>query len=69
MLIEGSGGLLVRYDPAGTTIADVAQALGAAVLIVAGAVLGTLNVTALTAEAVRSRRPALRRRRHRVLAG
>ncbi|MGZ4617246.1 MAG: dethiobiotin synthase [Frankiaceae bacterium] len=56
VLIEGSGGLLVRYDPAGTTIADVAQALGAAVLIVASPSLGTLNVTALTAEAVRSRR-------------
>ena len=55
VLIEGAGGLLVRFDEAGTTIADVAQVLGAAVLIVAGAGLGTLNVTALTAEAVRTR--------------
>jgi dethiobiotin synthetase len=55
VLVEGSGGLLVRFDRAGATIADVAWSLGAPVLIVAQAGLGTLNATALTAEALRHR--------------
>lgn len=50
VLIEGAGGLLVRFDSTGATLADVAWALGAPVLLVAGAGLGTLNSTALTAE-------------------
>jgi dethiobiotin synthetase len=50
VLIEGAGGLLVRFDPQGSTLADVAWSLGALVLIVAEAGLGTLNATALTAE-------------------
>lgn len=52
VLVEGAGGLLVRFDPDGGTLADVAWALGAPVLLVAEAGLGTLNVTALTAEAL-----------------
>jgi dethiobiotin synthetase len=50
VLVEGAGGLLVRFDQAGGTVADVAWSLGAPLLIVAGAGLGTLNATALTAE-------------------
>jgi dethiobiotin synthetase len=50
VLVEGAGGLLVRFDPQGSTLADVAWSLGALVLIVAEAGLGTLNATALTAE-------------------
>ena len=56
VLVEGAGGLLVRYDPAGGTIADLAAMLGAPVLVVTTAGLGTLNHTALTLEALRSRR-------------
>jgi len=82
VLVEGAGGLLVRYDPAGHTLADLAIALArrspgasrppsaaadagaragaghepaVSVLIVAAAGLGTLNHTALTAEALRAR--------------
>jgi dethiobiotin synthetase len=55
VLIEGAGGLAVRYDPEGTTIADLAGMLGAPLLIVAAAGLGTLNHTALTLEAVAAR--------------
>ncbi|MBC2876397.1 MULTISPECIES: dethiobiotin synthase [Streptomyces] len=55
VLVEGAGGLLVRFDDEGGTLADAARLLGAPVLVVAAAGLGTLNVTALTAEALRSR--------------
>jgi dethiobiotin synthetase len=55
VLVEGAGGLLVRLDDAGGTIADAAAALGAPVLVVAAAGLGTLNHTALTVEALRAR--------------
>ncbi|MFE3824752.1 dethiobiotin synthase [Streptomyces sp. NPDC059092] len=55
VLVEGSGGLLVRFDAAGATLADAARLLGAPVLVVAEAGLGTLNATALTAEALRTR--------------
>ncbi|HEX5569226.1 MAG TPA: dethiobiotin synthase [Streptomyces sp.] len=55
VLVEGAGGLLVRFDRRGTTLADAARLLGAPVLVVAAAGLGTLNATALTAEALRSR--------------
>ena len=55
VLVEGAGGLLVRYDPAGSTIADLALALGAPVLVVTAAGLGTLNHTALTLEALTAR--------------
>ncbi|MEJ2858872.1 MULTISPECIES: dethiobiotin synthase [unclassified Saccharothrix] len=52
VLVEGAGGLLVQFDDEGTTIADAAWALNAPVLVVAHAALGTLNTTALTAEAL-----------------
>ncbi|MGW5050138.1 dethiobiotin synthase [Actinokineospora sp. NPDC004072] len=55
VLVEGAGGLLVRLDPDGGTLADVAWSLGAPVLVVASAGLGTLNAAALTAEALRTR--------------
>jgi dethiobiotin synthetase len=55
VLVEGAGGLLVRYGPAGGTLASLARALAAPVLVVAGAGLGTLNHTALTLEALAAR--------------
>ena len=55
VLVEGAGGLAVRYDDRGNTIADLARELGAPVLVVAAAGLGTLNHTALTIEALTSR--------------
>ncbi|WP_405877736.1 MULTISPECIES: dethiobiotin synthase [unclassified Streptomyces] len=56
VLVEGAGGLLVRFDPAGGTLADAAQLLRAPVLVVAPAGLGTLNTTELTARELRSRK-------------
>ncbi|MEU6663457.1 dethiobiotin synthase [Streptomyces sp. NPDC046821] len=55
VLVEGAGGLLVRFDADGGTLADAARTLGAPVLVVAAAGLGTLNTTALTTEALRAR--------------
>ncbi|MET8564711.1 dethiobiotin synthase [Streptomyces flaveolus] len=55
VLVEGAGGLLVRFDAAGGTLADAAKLLGAPVLVVAQAGLGTLNVTELTARELRRR--------------
>ncbi|MER5461884.1 dethiobiotin synthase [Streptomyces sp. NPDC002668] len=55
IIVEGAGGLLVRFDDDGATLADVARLLGAPVLVVVPAGLGTLNTTALTAEALRAR--------------
>ncbi|PWI20022.1 dethiobiotin synthase [Streptomyces sp. Act143] len=55
VLVEGAGGLLVRFDEAGGTLADAAQLLAAPVLVVAPAGLGTLNTTDLTARELRSR--------------
>ncbi|MGW5864998.1 dethiobiotin synthase [Streptomyces sp. NPDC055239] len=55
VLVEGAGGLLVRYDDEGATLADAARLLTAPVLVVTPAGLGTLNTTALTAEALRAR--------------
>jgi dethiobiotin synthetase len=60
VLIEGAGGLLVRIDAHAATIADLGAQLtgvGAKVgyIVVAAAGLGTLNHSALTAEALRSR--------------
>jgi dethiobiotin synthetase len=55
VLVEGAGGLLVRFDDAGGTLADAARLLQAPVLVVTPAGLGTLNSTALTGEALRSR--------------
>ncbi|MEV6580163.1 dethiobiotin synthase [Streptomyces sp. NPDC051582] len=55
VLVEGAGGLLVRFDEAGHTLADAARLLDAPVLVVAPPALGTLNSTTLTAEALRAR--------------
>ena len=55
VLIEGAGGLLVRYDEDGLTLADLARVVRAPVLVVVGAGLGTLNATALTLEALAHR--------------
>jgi len=55
VLVEGAGGLLVRYDEDGLTLADLARGLRAPVLVVAGPQLGTLNHTALTLEALAHR--------------
>ncbi|MGH3625367.1 MAG: dethiobiotin synthase, partial [Sciscionella sp.] len=42
VLVEGAGGLAVRLDDTGATMADVAWSLGAPMLLVAAAGLGTL---------------------------
>ncbi|MFE6500105.1 dethiobiotin synthase [Kitasatospora sp. NPDC057738] len=60
VLVEGAGGLLVRYDDEGRTLADQARAvldagLPAEVLLIASAGLGTLNIVSLTAEALAAR--------------
>ncbi|MFF8943678.1 dethiobiotin synthase [Streptomyces sp. NPDC014864] len=55
VLVEGAGGLLVRFDAAGGTLADAARLLRAPVLVVASAGLGTLNTTELTARELRTR--------------
>ncbi|MEU1706796.1 dethiobiotin synthase [Streptomyces sp. NPDC005706] len=55
VLVEGAGGLLVRFDAAGGTLADTARLLNAPVLVVASAGLGTLNTTELTARELRAR--------------
>jgi dethiobiotin synthetase len=55
VLVEGAGGLLVRYDEDGTTVADLARRLGAQVLLVVAAGLGTLNHTALSLEVMANR--------------
>ncbi len=55
VLVEGTGGLLVHLDDRGGTLADVAVALSASVLVVTTAGLGTLNHTALTVEVLRAR--------------
>ena len=57
-LVEGAGGVAVRLDPAGGTIATLAAALRDAgheveVLVVTSLGLGTLNHTELTVDALR----------------
>lgn len=52
-LVEGAGGVLVRLAP-DLTILDVAANLGAPLLVVAAAGLGTLNHTELTVRAIRA---------------
>lgn len=54
VLVEGAGGLLVPLSP-DLTMADLARALGLAVLVVARDALGTVNHSLLTVEAVRAR--------------
>lgn len=55
VLVEGAGGLLVRFDDEGGTLAEAAERLRAPVLVVASAGLGTLNTTELTARELRRR--------------
>lgn len=55
VLVEGAGGLVVRYDDDGFTMADLARTLQLSVLVVVEAGLGTLNATALTLEAMAHR--------------
>lgn len=60
VLVEGVGGLLVRLDAHGATIADLMLAartggLAVAVVVVVEAGLGTLNHTGLTVAALRAR--------------
>lgn len=52
VLVEGAGGLLVRLGADGFTLLDVAAELGAPVVVVCSAELGTLNHTALTVGAL-----------------
>ncbi len=55
VIVEGAGGVLVRFSESGETLADLAAALRAPVLLVARAGLGTLNHSALSVEALLSR--------------
>jgi dethiobiotin synthetase len=60
VVVEGAGGLLVRIDADGATIADLgadlsAQGARVGYLVVAAAGLGTLNHSALTTESLRAR--------------
>lgn len=58
VLVEGAGGVRVRLDSTGATVLDLARALQAygdvEVVVVSTASLGTLNVSELTVDAVRS---------------
>jgi dethiobiotin synthetase len=56
VVVEGAGGLLVPFAHSGWTIADVARALDAPVLLVTAAGLGTLHHTAATLRALREER-------------
>jgi dethiobiotin synthase len=55
VLVEGAGGLLVELTEAGETIADLAAAVDAPVVVVVRSALGTLNHTRLTLEALQHR--------------
>ncbi|MGL5928521.1 MAG: dethiobiotin synthase [Dermatophilaceae bacterium] len=60
VLVEGAGGLLVRLDSRGGTLADLGVALryqgvSCGVVLVASARLGVLSTAALTAEALAAR--------------
>ncbi|MFC3577071.1 dethiobiotin synthase [Streptomyces yaanensis] len=55
VLVEGAGGLLVRFDDEGGTLADAARLLAAPMLVVASAGLGTLNTSELTSRELRRR--------------
>ena len=60
VFVEGAGGLLVRLDERGGTLADLGAGLrykgiGCGVVLVVSAGLGTLNTAALTAEALAAR--------------
>jgi len=55
VIVEGAGGVLVRLDKDGNTIADLAEHWNAEVVVVARDTLGTLNHTGLTVEHLRAR--------------
>ena len=55
LIIEGAGGVLVRFNDLGETLIDLAAALEAKVVLVVRAGLGTLNHSALSIEALRTR--------------
>jgi dethiobiotin synthetase len=55
VIVEGSGGVLVRLDSEGGTIRDLAVEVDADVVVVTSAGLGTLNHTELTVAALRAR--------------
>lgn len=55
VIVEGAGGVLVRLDTDGGTIADLASAWGAEVVVVTRDTLGTLNHTGLTVDHLRAR--------------
>lgn len=48
VIVEGAGGVLVRLDTDGGTIADLAERWGAEVVVVTRDTLGTLNHSGLT---------------------
>jgi dethiobiotin synthetase len=55
VVVEGSGGVLVRLDTEGGTLLDLIDQLDAQVVVVTSAGLGTLNHTELTVAALRAR--------------
>lgn len=55
VIVEGAGGVMVRLDRDGGTIADLAEQWDAEVVVVTRDTLGTLNHTGLTVEHLRSR--------------
>jgi dethiobiotin synthase len=55
VLVEGAGGLLVKLDTDGGTLAELGALLAAAFVLVARPGLGTLNHTDLTLEALEAR--------------
>jgi dethiobiotin synthetase len=55
VIAEGAGGVTVRLDADGGTIADLATAWGAEVVVVTRDTLGTLNHTGLTVDHLRAR--------------
>lgn len=55
VIVEGAGGVLVRLDSDGGTIADLAQQWGAEVVVVTRDTLGTLNHSGLTVRHLQER--------------
>ena len=55
VIVEGAGGVLVRLDTDGGTIADLAQHWGAEVVVVTRDTLGTLNHSGLTVRHLQDR--------------
>jgi dethiobiotin synthetase len=55
VIVEGAGGVLVRLDTDGGTIADLAQQWAAEVVVVTRDTLGTLNHSGLTVRHLQDR--------------